>query len=257
MLNSIVSSELPAADQVTIRENKLTLVERLADDLAHEIKNPLHSIVINLEVLRRRITRLEADRQEELLRYTTVLSSELDRVNRRVDLLLRMVRPNRDSDEPTTFSEILEELRELVELECERHRVQLRIDVPSAYVRARLPKASTRQIILSLILKTLDSVPPGGALHLAAEDAPGWVELHFEGLDTQGRRTTPAHPLEDGSYFAVARALAERLGGHLDVVTASEPIVNGSAAESCFYVLALPAPPENGPLLGNNGHPIG
>src|ERR1700741_2799475 len=31
-----------------LRANKLDLLERLADDLAHEIKNPLHSMVINL-----------------------------------------------------------------------------------------------------------------------------------------------------------------------------------------------------------------
>ena len=58
---SPVSTENPVADQGTIRENKLELVERLADDLAHEIKNPLHSMVINLEVLRRRLTRLELE----------------------------------------------------------------------------------------------------------------------------------------------------------------------------------------------------
>src|SRR5690606_30390207 len=50
-----VNPDDPAATPMMIRDNKLALVERLADDLAHEIKNPLHAMVINLEVLRRRI----------------------------------------------------------------------------------------------------------------------------------------------------------------------------------------------------------
>jgi signal transduction histidine kinase len=100
-----VSSKHRVADQETIRENKLALVERLADDLAHEIKNPLHSMVINLEVLRRRIARLEGDSNEDLLRYAGVLNAELERVSRRVELLLRLVRPNRESEDEATLAE--------------------------------------------------------------------------------------------------------------------------------------------------------
>ena len=35
-----------------LHASRYALLSRLADDLAHEIKNPLHSMVINLEVLR-------------------------------------------------------------------------------------------------------------------------------------------------------------------------------------------------------------
>ena len=37
------------------RANRYDILSRLADDLAHEIKNPLNAIVVNLEVLRRKI----------------------------------------------------------------------------------------------------------------------------------------------------------------------------------------------------------
>ena len=55
-----MDSELNALTDEQIRANRYELVSGLADDLAHEIRNPLHAIVINLEVLRLRVTRGDA-----------------------------------------------------------------------------------------------------------------------------------------------------------------------------------------------------
>src|SRR5688500_17512833 len=99
--------ETPAhADPVRLRVNKLELLERLADDLAHDIKNPLHSMVINLEVLRRRAARVGGDEGDDLQRYAGVLSTELERVNRRIELLLRLSRPARAA-ELASLSDVL------------------------------------------------------------------------------------------------------------------------------------------------------
>jgi CheY-like chemotaxis protein len=80
-----------SAEPVSLRANKLDLLERLADDLAHEIKNPLHSMVINLEVLKRRLNRVKNGEVDDVLRYAGVLGEELDRVHRRIELLLRLL----------------------------------------------------------------------------------------------------------------------------------------------------------------------
>lgn len=228
------------ADPVRIRENKLSLVERLADDLAHEIKNPLHSMVINLEVLRRRLTRLEEGSGEDLLRYAGVLSSELDRVNRRVELLLRMVRPHRDSDDPATLSDVIEELRELADLECGRHEVTCCLDPPSFLVRAQLPRAAARQMILSLILDTLDTIPSGGTLKVTSELLADSVQVRFRGLEPDGRPVAVNTTDERQSYLEVARALAERLGGTLRLETSPGSDSSSASGGGGGYVLDIP-----------------
>lgn len=231
-----MATENPVADQGTIRENKLDLVERLADDLAHEIKNPLHSMVINLEVLRRRIARLDPQPTEDLLRYASVLSSELERVNRRIDLLLRMVRPSRDSEDLASIAEVVEELRELLELESQRHGVQLNVEEPRSIALPDLPRAATRQMLLSLILETLDRTPEGGVLQLNTVE---------NGTDLYVEVTTSAFTLEelrteDNSYLPVARSLAEKLGGHLDEIGPSDSPSGTAQNGQVGYVLTLP-----------------
>jgi signal transduction histidine kinase len=225
LMNSALRNDSQPTEQAAIRENKLGLVERLADDLAHEIKNPLHSMVINLEVLRRRIARLEGvTGGEDLLRYTGVIATELERVNRRVELLLRMVRPQRETDDLTTLPEVLEELRELAELECERNEVELRMEVQEAIARADLPRGLARQLVLSLVLHSLDIAPPGSALEITSEITAAASRLRIGVAAGSAERATLDAEENDRSYLSVARAIAERLRGQIQVdpTTASE-----------------------------------
>jgi signal transduction histidine kinase len=222
----------------SIRENKLSLVERLADDLAHEIKNPLHSMVINLEVLRRRLARLETNNNEELLRYAGVLGSELERVNRRVDLLLRIARPNPVSEDLGSLVEIVEELREILEIECDRRQVHLSIDLPITALRARTSRAQARQIILTLALQIIDSLPRGSTLSVTSEAGTEFVRVHIHGLDTTGAAVT--REPTDPAALAKSSSLAEQIGGRLDMVGGPAAIGNGSSATSQGFIVSIP-----------------
>lgn len=239
-MNQTLRTDSSTVDQTAIRENKLGLVERLADDLAHEIKNPLHSMVINLEVLRRRIARLDGVAgAEDLLRYAGVIGTELERVNRRVELLLRMVRPHRETEGLTTIPEVLEELRELVELECDRLAVTLHMDVPEAITRANLPRSLGRQLVLSLLLHTLDSAPDGSTLELRSEVMISASKVRF-GLRTVDGERLAMDPDDDGqSYLAVSRSIAELLGGQVEVEWLADAAGTGAQIPSDF-LLTLP-----------------
>ena len=213
------SAETQRPDVQAIRANKLALVERLADDLAHEIKNPLHSMVINLEVLKRRITRLGQGETGDLLRYTGVLGGELDRITGRVELLLRLVRPDRGA-EPTTLGQTVEELLDVVDLARERNHVSIDFTPASRPVRGHLPRELARQITLNLLIEALDLLPGGGTLDLRTEIGETRATLRILAIAPPGGEVTlPAPAPGNGSAprLSIARALAESLRGELEV----------------------------------------
>ena len=78
-----------------ILANRFQLVSRLADDLAHEIKNPLHAMVINLELVKRRA---QAGDVSTVLERADLASAEVMRVNALLDQLLQLLRPARQGD---------------------------------------------------------------------------------------------------------------------------------------------------------------
>jgi hypothetical protein len=212
-----VTTPVPSADALLIRANKLELLERLADDLAHEIKNPLHSMVINLEVLKRRLAR--AGEPEEVLRYIGVLGGELERVNRRIELLLRLSRPGRGS-EATTLNEQVDELMELLQLEARHHRATVEYDPGNRMTRVRTVRATARQVILNLVLEVLDGMDEGGVLRLALSEADGRARL---AVIAPGVALSEA-PLDGdpASRYSVARALAEAIGGAVEAVEGAD-----------------------------------
>jgi len=75
------------------------LVRRIADDLAHELKNPLNAMVINLEVLRARV---RAGDPGAALERIDVLDLETRRLHVLLDHVLRLLRP--EAPGPTEFA---------------------------------------------------------------------------------------------------------------------------------------------------------
>ena len=70
----------------------LGALQRLAGRVAHEIKNPLNAVAVNLEVVRARCAR-GAVEPSAVLPFAETAASELDRVARLVDALLALARP--------------------------------------------------------------------------------------------------------------------------------------------------------------------
>jgi signal transduction histidine kinase len=70
----------------------LRALQTLAGRVAHEIKNPLNAVAVNLEVVRSRSERVNVE-PSALKPFATTAASELERVARLVDALLALARP--------------------------------------------------------------------------------------------------------------------------------------------------------------------
>src|SRR5687767_14530504 len=72
----------------------LGALQSLAGRVAHEIKNPLNAVAVNLEVVRSRCERGNVE-PPAILPFATAAAGELERVARLVESLLALSRPAR------------------------------------------------------------------------------------------------------------------------------------------------------------------
>jgi signal transduction histidine kinase len=207
-----VESELTPVTEEQFRANRFDLVSRLADDLAHEIKNPLNSIVINLEVLKVRVGRGDAD---GALDRAAVIEHEARRLHLMIDRLLQLLRPERDEEESFALDRVFDELMPLIEARARLARNILSIECdPTLFVPLR------REMFKFAMLNLLTAVHErlgenGGTLRVYCESGETDVRLAIVGVVEPG---SPPLALPDAEFersLAVAAALLDSSGAAL------------------------------------------
>jgi signal transduction histidine kinase len=205
------------------RANRYDVVSRLADDLAHEIRNPLNAIVVNLEVLRRRIS---TGAEEQALGLTHVIDQEIGRLNKLVDQLVYLMRPPRSESNPTALDETIEDMRPLLETQATGAQVSFEMQTASE-VFTRVPRDVVKFALLNLITLAYAADGTMESVHVETRQAGESAEISVH--------CRPAVFVESSEYAKQARTLIESAGGTLEIRELS------SANAGSTAVLRIPA----------------
>lgn len=207
-----MESELTPVNEEQFQANRFDLVSRLADDLAHEIRNPLNSIVINLEVLKVRVGRGDAT---AALDRAAVIELEMRRLHLLIDRLLQLLRPERDEADSFALDQVLDELLPLIEV---RARLAGNTFTCGGDTSGRIPMR--RDTFKFALLNVLTAVHErlgdnGGSLSLVCAPGDG-RQLR---LTVSAEKAPPTPPAADAEYdrsMVVTAALLESSGGALE-----------------------------------------
>jgi signal transduction histidine kinase len=149
-----------------VRREKLSSLGRLAAGVAHDVRNPLHSIGLTLQHLSESARPESTDRQEEFDHSIDVIRGEIRRLDDLVGNFLRFARTERQERRPVDMSELLRETVLLVEKEAERRGVRIDLATSDDLTPVMADGERIRSAILNLILNSFEAMPEGGALTL-------------------------------------------------------------------------------------------
>src|SRR5690606_17624794 len=166
-----------AASPLQVRVNRLELLGRLADDLAHEIKNPLHSMIINLELLKRRVA---GGRVDEALDRADVVGHELRRVDSLIEALLQLLRPADEAEPEIDFAAALDSVLPVVRVLGRLAGAQVDCQTPDFHAVVRIRPDAFQHAVLNLVINALDALPPAnGRIELLTQMTPDEVQLRI------------------------------------------------------------------------------
>jgi signal transduction histidine kinase len=159
------------------RNRQLAAIGEFAAELAHEIRNPLTALKLNLQRMERMLARDGAPAEAE--RPLQIALSEVARLDRVVSGTLRLGRPDVAASARRHIA-----VRELVEAavaplreQLEAQQIELVLTCPDASVDADAEHMTGA--LLNVLLNAVEAMPDGGTLRVTAnvDDGGGSVEI--------------------------------------------------------------------------------
>lgn len=180
-----------------VRSERMVSVGFLAAGVAHEINNPLASILFCAEALERRLKDLlapdglpaarpesapsgtaPAEDREVVIRYLSMIQQEALRCKDITQKLLDFSRTSERPREPTDLASLIRDVLEMV-----RHLPHGRgkhiLFEPSEYIVAPVHPQDLKSVVLNLVVNALESMDEGGRLTITLSARGDWAEMTF------------------------------------------------------------------------------
>lgn len=166
-------------EEVMLRIEKLASLGELSAGMAHEIRNPLAGIKTSVQVLTKRVTKIES---KELL---SGIESEINRLNKFVTDLLRFSRPSPPVPEPVDVTRILDTTLDLMKEKIRAQGIMVERRFNMENIKAVVDREQIRQVFINLLLNSIKAMEAGGRLTIEVHRA----DMHPNGLSRPQERT--------------------------------------------------------------------
>jgi signal transduction histidine kinase len=207
-----VSAESRTPTSRDLLAGRFELLSRIADDIAHEVKNPLHAMVINLEVLKRRLV---AEDAPAALERAAVLDEELRRVNGLVHQLISLMRRPAEGAQALDVDETVDEQLPIVEAIVKAARRPFRYQPIGTETRALIRRDSLGFALIVGVTELIAGSLPGEEIAVEASTEGELVRLHVlapSGRDDDATRGVSGS-IEAGDATSIADAMLRQSGG--------------------------------------------
>ena len=201
------------------------LIETLAAGVAHEVRNPLNSVQINLSILEQELLESLPDRDAHVFKVLRNIAAEIKRLDDFVSEFLRFARPPRLNVERLPVRPLITDLAGFITPECSKKGVTLDLDLRGP-ASASLDGFQLKQAILNLVLNALQATPRGGHVTVRTTGDKSRLLVAViddgEGMSPETRKQalTPFFTTREGGTglgLPLVRRIAEQHGGSLEV----------------------------------------
>ena len=236
------------------RAESLASLTTLAAGVAHEIKNPLGSIGIHIQLIQKELAALADDEKERIQGYIDVVNEEVNRLNKIVVDFLFAVRPMNVELEDEDMNSVLGDLLEFVRYELEESDIELEADLQQDLPKVQLDDKYFKQALMNIVKNALAAMPSGGTLRVKTRCRGDSVELIVE--DTGEGMSEDVREKIFEPYFTT-RDFGSGIGLTLVYKVVKEHMgeisVRSEEGEGTRFILTFPVPQREQHLLEWSG----
>jgi signal transduction histidine kinase len=241
-----MAAEEPTGDDERSRRlvQQYTEIALLAGGLAHEIKNPLSTIRLNLQLLAEDFAESTNIREQRTLQKIRTVERECQRLQDILDEFLRFARIGVEDlrRSPCDLNDVVQEMIDFLTPRATELGIELVSYLHSGLPAVRLDRELFKQAILNLLLNAQNAMPAGGQIVLQTQPIDGQVQLHVidNGIGMDGDTLTkifrPFYSTRadgNGLGLPTTRKIVE---AHLGTITVQSEVGKGTR-----FTISLPS----------------
>lgn len=184
--------EIPNEQQERKRlQAENTELATLAGGLAHEIRNPLSTIGMNLELLAEELENDDSQKARRMIRRIGNLQGECRNLEEILNAFLQFARAGELHLSDGNLNIIVSDYIDFLEPQANSMEVELRPHLDSDLPIVMLDKSLMRQALVNLCRNAIEAMPDGGSIDLLTRTRDGDVVLEVidtgKGMDEKTR----------------------------------------------------------------------
>ena len=184
-----ITQEHQASEEQRLQE-RFDAITQLASEVAHELGNPLNSIHIHLQLLKRS---LQTNKPSPSARKSIqVCLDEIQRLNEIIQHFLQAVRPQAVQLQEGLVTSILNAVLAVLKPQLDDLNISVELNMPKALPSIELDKPRLQQVFFNVLKNSIEAIGSNGWIRITGQQDGRYLTLAFadSGCGISGAQTT-------------------------------------------------------------------
>jgi PAS domain S-box-containing protein len=212
--------------------DKLAGLHTLSAGVAHELRNPLSAVDLNLHLLEEELKE-QGVLGKQSIHYIHILNAECRRLSGILDNFMKFARSGSMGLHEVNVLAAIEHIMALMQFEAEERKILFTHTVGAALSPVHGDETQIGQVLLNIVVNAFHAMPGGGRCHITADervaDGKHWVEISVKdtGLGIQEKALPrlfepfyTTNPNGTGLGLAIAYRIMQDHGGTITISSA-------------------------------------
>lgn len=221
-----ITSEKKSTEEL-IENEKTSSILLLAAGVAHELGNPLNSLTIHLQLIERKLKKLQGSKESSALSESIkICQGEVTRLDGIIRNFLEAIRPRPPDLAEVNLSEVIEDVLKFQAKELDDRGLKVEGELPASTPVILADTNQLKQVFFNLVKNAMEAMEPGGVLgiRIRADDQFVFVRISDTGSGIKTEDLTklfsPYHTTKTGGHglgLMIVQRIMRDHGGHIGV----------------------------------------
>ena len=221
-----ITTEKKSTEEL-IENEKISSVLLLAAGVAHELGNPLNSLTIHLQLIERKLKKLQSSKEAgSLTESIKICQGEVTRLDGIIRNFLEAIRPRPPDLSEVNIVEVIEDVLRFQAKELEDRGLKIEGELPASTPVIMADTNQLKQVFFNLIKNAMEAMQPGGTLgiRVGADDHSVFIRIADTGSGIKTEDLTklfsPYHTTKTGGHglgLMIVQRIIRDHGGHVGI----------------------------------------